>query len=216
MTWSVSYCLVHLESFRDWVLISPEKYAGSHFHYQWLSHDIYICMRCSAGQPRHKLSLERLPCYLKGASEKGSPSVPLGIMMSEITSKIGAVILPLLSGTSLKRMVEQEDWNSFNIESLIKCCWISSFLWLLDIVPSMSNLRRMLSSFAVKALCCYFKKFPAFLILTVRLWVTYEKVFGPCLIWVKSAVEKLHALLYPSSICPERVPTLESFEFYFN
>lgn len=72
-------------------------------------HTTYICMRCSAGQRDTSESLERLPCYLKGAHEKGSPSVPLGIMMSRNNFQDWCSHLATLSGTSLKRMVEQED-----------------------------------------------------------------------------------------------------------
>lgn len=135
----------------------------------------------------------------------------------EITSKIGAVILPLWVAPALR------GWWS-KIETRFQH-WIPHQM-LLDIVLPLTSWYSPTEVCQLEEnvviICCkrlsvvILKNSQPFLILTVRLWVTYEKVFGPCLIWVKSAVEKLHALLYPSSICPERVPTLESFEFYFN
>ena len=113
MTWSVSYCLVHLGSFRDWVLINSRKLCRVPFSLP-VTITRHICMWCSAGQWDTGGSLERLPCSLKGTHEKGSPSVPLGITMSGNDFQNWLSRLATLSGTSLKRMGEQEDWKSIS------------------------------------------------------------------------------------------------------
>ena len=71
----------------------------------------YIGMWWTAGQWDTSGSLERLSCSLKGAYKQGSPLLPLGIIMPGNDSWNWCSHLVTLSSTSLKRMVEQKDWN---------------------------------------------------------------------------------------------------------
>jgi len=95
VTWSVSYCLVHLGSFRDWVLINPRKLCRVPFSlpvtitWHIYARDVVLASETQAAAWKDSLVLWK---------EHMRKVVLLFLWASrclEMTSKIGAVVLRL-------------------------------------------------------------------------------------------------------------------------